>query len=269
MPEYNSFRRDRPGTDEIADTKADKNTSFWSKLTKNEFLLLVLSLVIGVTVYYLADLLEGGRDIAPAFSLNKKLFAEALKDIALIVVSLGFFESLKDLLIKKEEEAERINAMEDVLKQARSGFIQELDDGKDILAFGIRRVYSSFGSEQLRSIIQTLEEGDSLYCHVGTISNFSDLKNIITEKAKEGIDFRWMALAPYCMNAIRRAGELDEDIESYSNECKAMSTTLASIIKSLAAFPIKDEPPKRIGTVQFKLYRSLASDPFYIIARKK
>lgn len=139
---------------------------------------------------------------------------------------------------------------------ATTRLIREMDGDKNIRSRGIRRIRESFDTSSLRSIILALKPGDTLYCHDGSIADFSELKEAIKSQAIAGVNFRFIALASFCKNAQRRGDELDEATDDYSSGCKKSARSIESIREELSdqykAGETYDPEPKE--RVRIKLY---------------
>lgn len=223
-------------------------------LTSSQVVLLLSAFIITILLWLLGSYLVDTR-----FSL----LAEPLRDIALLVGSLGFFESLKDFLLQQDNKDQK----KELLDQAITRFSRELDADNLIRSAGVRGVRSSFDISALRKLILDLQPGDAIYCHDGSIPDFSKLSSIIVSKAINGVHFRFIALAPYCKNAVRRAEELNEDVEFYSESCKMFAHAIEGIRRDLAnhATAMGLSRQEVMNRVQLKLYRSLMSIPFYLV----
>jgi hypothetical protein len=227
-----------------------------NRLTKNQYFFLITSLLVTALLLTISSRVDDSE---------LHFLSEPLRDLALLAGSLGFFDALKEFFFREDYE----NQKKDLLDMATTRFIREMDGAKNIHSAGIRRIHDSFDTSTLRSIILDLKVGDTLYCHDGSIADFSRLKEAIKSKAIAGVNFRFMTMAPYCKNAQRRGDELDEAVEDYSSGCRKFASTIESIITELgdqqASGELGDFESKE--RVKIKLYRSLMSIPFYLIVR--
>lgn len=228
----------------------------WRNLSRNEFVFLIINLSVTVIIWLLGDKLD---------DTGRKVLAEPIKSIALFWGSLSFLDAGKKFFFRRDYEQDK----EKILDQATKRFYRLMDNDKGIHECGLKRIRNSFDISKLKELILNLQDGDSLYCHDGSISDFSKLKEAIKSKALIGVKFKFMALAPYCKNATRRAGEVGDEVNFYSSGCKKFAATIESIIRELSN-QSGDEEVRGFETtemVQLRLYRSLMSIPFYIVFR--
>lgn len=235
-----------------------KTKKLWRDLSRNEFVFLFINLFITVIIWLLGDKLD---------DTGRKVLAEPIKSIALFWGSLSFLDAGKEFFFRKDNE----QAKEKILDQATKRFYRLMDNDKGIHERGLSRIRNSFDISKLKELILNLQDGDALYCHDGSVSDFSKLKEAIKSKALIGVKFKFMALAPYCKNAMRRAGEVGDEIDFYSTGCKKFAATIESIIHELSSQSGEEEVRNFNTTemVQLRLYRSLMSIPFYIVFRNK
>jgi hypothetical protein len=235
---------------------ADESIPIWKRLTRNQLFFLAISVLVTTLLLIISSRVEHSE-----FSFLSAPF----HDLALLAGSLGFFDSLKEFFFREDYEKQK----KDLLDMATTRFIREMDGAKNVYSTGIRGIRDSFDTSTLRSIILDLKAGDTLYCHDGSIADFSRLKEAIKSKAVAGVNFRFMSIAPYCKNAQRRGDELDEEVEDYSSGCKKFASTIESIRTELgeqqASGELDDLACKE--RVKIKLYRSLMSIPFYLVVR--
>jgi len=240
----------------VIDRQVSEAFPIWKRLNKNQYLFLLISLTITAALWFAGSAAEGSK---------LRAFSEPLHDFALFVFSLGFFDSIKEFFFKEDNEKQK----KELLDIITTRFLRELDAAKNIRSSGIRLIRESFDTSSLKAIILSLERGDTIYCHDGSIADFSRLKEAIKSKASDGVNFRFMSIAPFCKNAQRRGKELDEPMEDYSSGCKKFVSIIESIQNELAnqtaAVELNDRECKE--RVKIKLYRSLMNIPFYLIVR--
>lgn len=230
----------------------------WKRFNKGQSLFLLFSLVITAAFWF------AGSAAAPESS-KLHAFSEPLHEFALFVFSLSFFDSIKEFIFKEDYEKQK----KELLDVVTTRFLREMDADKNIRSTGVRLIRDSFDTSALKALMYDLQRGDTLYCHDGSIADFSRLKEAIKSKATDGINFRFMSIAPFCKNAQRRGDELDEPLEDYSSGCKKFVGIIENIQTELANQKAAGELSDREcqERVKIKLYRSLMSIPFYIIVR--
>jgi len=242
----------------VIDRQVNEAFPIWKRLNKNQYLFLLISLTITAALWF------AGSAVAAEGS-KLRAFSEPLHDFALFVFSLGIFDSIKEFFFKEDYEKQK----KELLDIITTRFLREMDATKNIRSSGVRLIRESFDTSDLKKIILNLERGDTLYCHDGSISDFSRLKEAIKSKATDGVNFRFMSIAPFCKNAQRRGDELDEPREDYSSGCKKFVSIIENIQTELAnqkaAGELSDSDCNE--RVKIKLYRSLMNIPFYLIVR--
>lgn len=243
---------DPPGFSELT----QKTKQLWRKLSRNELVFLFINLFVTVIIWLLGDKLD---------DTGVKVLAEPIKSIALFWGSLSFLDAGKEFFFRRDYEQDK----EKILDQATKRFYRLMDNDREIQKSGLRRIRKSFDILKLKELILDLQPGDTLYCHDGSISDFSKLKEAIKSKALIGVKFRFMSLAPFCKNAIRRAGEVGDEIDFYSSGCKKFAATIDSMIDELSTQSGEEEVKgfDANEAIQLRLYRSLMSIPFYIVFR--
>jgi hypothetical protein len=67
-----------------------------------------------------------------------------------------------------------------------------------------------------------------------------------------------MSLAPYCKNAIRRAGEVGDEVDFYSSGCRKFASTIESIMVELKSQSAEEEA---LDLIQARWFRGNLIDP--------
>jgi hypothetical protein len=222
------------------------------KFRQSELFVLLLGVLSTISAWFLASFLED--------SGAGKIWVEASRDVAAFTLSITIFDSVKEFIFRRENENDKAL----LLSEATTRFERIIDANKNISENGIAGVQGSLDIACLKEIILSLEPGDCLYCHDGSISDFSAVKQAIINKASIGVKFKFMALAPYCMNAIRRAQEVGKEVDIYSSRCKEFDNDIKDIRSQ-----IKENNLTCLDNVQIQLYRSLMSIPFYLVERNE
>lgn len=215
---------------------------------------------------------------------------DVIRELSIFAFTITSFESLKDFYLRRENEEQKRELLDDAVRETR----KVLEEKNRLALYGIEDAMMPFDAAALQSIITDLTPGDCLYCHDGSIPNFEDVKDSITELALNNVKFRFMSVAPYCMNAKRRAQELRKDGDGYSSRCKGFGDDIemirshireksrkrieSSLIKpgqednnpeaiKLREERIAAEVEACVDNVQIRYFRSLLSVPFYLLEK--
>lgn len=226
-------------------------------LRQNEYVFLFLALGATALIWALGTSLENNGE--------PTLLSDGCKDIAKFWFSISIFDSAQKFFFRQDSEKDK----EDLLNKATTRFERIMDVNKNIYDSGIKKIRDSYDIIDLKETILSLGEGDTLYCHDGSISDFSVLKEVIINQALAGVRFKFMALAPYCKNANRRAKEVKKEVDFYSASCQDFAQTINEIRDELARHDNSKNGVRHEQNIELRLYRSLMSIPFYLIEHNK
>ena len=245
---------------ELAKTTIDttKTNRFGNilSLTSGERGVLLTGLV--VTAGFLIAALVGELKDWPDFAVD------CCRELAIFAFTITAFESFKDVYLRDEIEAEKKSLLDDCVAR----ITEELERKNRLANYGIEDALIPFDANMLMEIISKLSAGDCLYCHDGSIPDFEDVKSLIVERAMQGVRFRFMFVAPFCMNAKRRALELEKSDIEYSNRCKEFGDSIEKIREQIRkACNNKPNTAEIVDYVQLRYFRSLLSIPFYLLEK--
>lgn len=207
------------------------------------------------------DKVDNGQDaksntVAP-------LYPRGRKRSGVLSSLLSFLNAGKGLFTKSDYEHD-----DRMLDQLTHSFFRVIHEERNSEDCGLRRIRAKFDTNELKDLILNLSPGDTLYCHVDLVPHFSRLQELIICKALVGVKFRVMALAPFCRNATRRAGEVGRKTEFYSSGCLEFIKAIEIVIEELAKkLEVEGRSFVTDEMIKLKLYRSLMSIPFYMVVR--
>ena len=216
-----------------------------SGLSQGDLVIFLVGFVLSLVLLFVAIIGENRQWNVYVIHFSKDLFT--------LFFSLTIFDSFKDFVLRRETEDEK-NLL---LTETTTRFEAVLEAKKHLADNGIKDAKTSFNAGDLKQIILGLKPGDRLYCHDGSIPNFNAIKQTIINKALEGIVFRFMTVAPFCINSTRRAQELEIDKDRYSSRCKEFEDDIRYIRNSIFR-----ENQACLDNVEIRHFRSLLSIPF-------
>ena len=138
------------------------------------------------TALFLSIALYGELQTWPTFAVD------TFRELAIFAFSITIFDNFKDIYLRREIEAVK----EKLLDEATGRISTMLNNKNQLASNGIEDALIPFDARALRNIISELSPGDCLYCHDGSIPDFEDLKDLICQRAIDGVRFRFMFLAP-------------------------------------------------------------------------
>ena len=251
--------------------------------TANEQVIFLIGLISGIVFAIASVVIElSTRNTTDRYGLYA-FVGDFLRELATVAFTITIFEFLKDIYLRQQEEDKRVSLINDVARRIK----RTLGEKNNLASAGIVDVITPFNVRTLESIInKELNRGDCLYCHDGTISEILVVRELIIEKALENVRFRFMSLAPFCMNARRRAQEVYPGKTNQSNllsqyqEFNEIIEGIRSDIRDRAQTRLKNElnlacleeehqneVNQYVDCVQARYFRSLLSIPFYLLEK--
>ena len=273
---------DKDSIELLGGTEKVKQKLKWS-LTLGEQAIALWGTLGGVICLFIAVQLQRlSENIWAGFTVD------IFRELATVAFTLTIFEGIKDIYLRRQTKEQNKLLINEVAEQTK----RILEEKNNLAAAGIGDALPSFTIRNFEAIVKTeLSSGDSLYCHDGTISDIMEVRDLIVQCALQDIKFRFMSLAPYCMNARRRAKEVSQESNEYLSLYKVFSQNIEDIRSRIYKLkgdeiiarnslscetkderiivlkPFAKEIQEYVDNVQIRYFRSLLSIPFYLLEK--
>jgi hypothetical protein len=229
---------------------------------------MILLFIVGLLVFLFADEFSkspaGLVEFIISFTqFNKTRIVDALKDIGFLM-SIGISTHwISERFFKAEERKE--------IEKVLAGII---DKDKGVLANGLNQILDV----DLMAFVKSLEPGDTVLWNDNFTFGFDSLKDEVIRKAKSGVEFRFLAIAPHCHNVQRREEEVDKDLtqrrtsgRTYYDMCEEYVEIIKDIIEEtdITISGATTSGSHKERRVQLRLLRSAPGIPFFMVKRKQ